>query len=119
MLVIVPKTAIFAAVLKLPFNDSVLLGVALLSVIVGAIGAINQSKIKRLFAYSGVLNMGIVLVGLSLGTFEGAQSSLFYLLMYAVTAILGFSILSLFSKERLTLELALGMSRYDPTFAFL
>ena len=119
MLVTVPKIAIFAVVIKLPFNDRILLGVALLSVVVSAIGAINQSKIKRLFAYSGVLNMGLIAVGLSLGTFEGVQFSLFYLLIYIATAILGFSILSLFNKERLTLEFVVGMSRYNPTFAFL
>ena len=118
-MVIVPKIAIFAIVVKLPFNDGILLGVALLSVVVGAIGAINQSKIKRLFAYCGVLNMGLVAVGLSLGTFERAQSSLFYLLIYIATAILGFSILSIFNKERLILEFVGGMSRYNPTFAFL
>ena len=43
--------------------------------------------------------MGLVIVGLSLGSFEGIQSSLFYLFIYIATAILGFSVLSIFNKE--------------------
>jgi NADH-quinone oxidoreductase subunit N len=64
---IVPKIAILFTLINLTVNIFVPLQVYLIplfistavaSIFVGAIGAINQSKIKRLVAYSAILNIG-------------------------------------------------------------
>ncbi len=46
---------------------------ALASIVVGALGAIGQSNIKRLLAYSSINNVGFILIGLAAATAGGAQ----------------------------------------------
>jgi NADH-quinone oxidoreductase subunit N len=60
---------------------------ALASIILGAAGAIGQTNIKRLLAYSSINNIGFVLVGLAAGTPEGVSATLFYLAVYVVTVL--------------------------------
>lgn len=60
---------------------------ALASIILGAAGAIGQSNIKRLLAYSSINNIGFVLVGLAAGTPEGVSATLFYLAIYVATVL--------------------------------
>ncbi|MDX2258100.1 MAG: NADH-quinone oxidoreductase subunit NuoN [Hyphomicrobiaceae bacterium] len=52
------------------------------SMLLGAFGAIGQSNIKRLMAYSSIGHVGFALVGLSAGSQEGAQGVLVYLAIY-------------------------------------
>jgi len=60
---------------------------ALASIILGAAGAIGQTNIKRLLAYSSINNVGFILVGLAAGTRAGVSAVLFYLAVYLVTTI--------------------------------
>ncbi len=73
---------------------------ALASIILGAAGAIGQTNIKRLLAYSSINNIGFVLVGLAAGTREGVSAVLFYLAVYLVTTIGSFiAVLHLRDKD--------------------
>ena len=67
--------------------------VLFLSIIYGALGALNQTKIKRLLAYSGIGHMGFILLGVAIETFEGIQASLIYIIVYVIMSICGFSII--------------------------
>jgi NADH-quinone oxidoreductase subunit N len=60
---------------------------ALASTIFGAVGAIGQTNIKRLLAYSSINNVGFVLFGLVPGTAEGAAAVLFYLAIYVAMTL--------------------------------
>jgi NADH-quinone oxidoreductase subunit N len=60
---------------------------ALASIILGAAGAIGQSNIKRLLAYSSINNVGFALIGLAAGTQEGAAAVLSYLAIYVVMTL--------------------------------
>ncbi|MBU6208054.1 MAG: NADH-quinone oxidoreductase subunit N, partial [Alphaproteobacteria bacterium] len=60
---------------------------ALASIILGAAGAIGQTNIKRLLAYSSINNVGFMLIGLAAGTREGVAAVLFYLTVYVVTVL--------------------------------
>ena len=60
---------------------------ALASIILGAVGAIGQSNIKRLLAYSSINNVGFALIGLAAGTREGVAAVLVYLAIYVVMTI--------------------------------
>ncbi len=71
--------------------QQILAVLALLSVFVGAIAAIGQTNIKRLLAYSSVLNMGFVLLALSSGTQEGLHSMLIFLTIYVVMSLGAFA----------------------------
>ena len=56
-----PKVAIFSILVSIGPVVNILLIGAVFSMVVGAIGALNQTKIKRLLAYSGIGHMGFVL----------------------------------------------------------
>jgi len=58
-----------------------------LSILIGSIVAIKQTRIKRLLAYSAISHMGYVLIGLIAGNIEGIQSVFFYLIVYIITNI--------------------------------
>ena len=63
---------------------------ALASIVVGALGAIGQSNIKRLMAYSSINNVGFVLIGLAIATPQSAAAMLTYLAIYIVMSLGGF-----------------------------
>jgi NADH-quinone oxidoreductase subunit N len=48
----------------------------------GSIGALLQTNLKRLMAYSSIANMGFVLMGLASGVESGPVASLIYLALY-------------------------------------
>jgi NADH-quinone oxidoreductase subunit N len=53
----------------------------------GNLGAIPQTNIKRLLAYSSIGQAGFVLIGLAAASEAGTQAILFYLLAYAFPAM--------------------------------
>jgi NADH-quinone oxidoreductase subunit N len=52
------------------------------SMILGAVGAIGQTNIKRLLAYSSIANIGFALVGLAAASPQGIEALLFYVAVY-------------------------------------
>ena len=60
---------------------------ALLSIVIGALGAIAQTNVKRLLAYSSINNVGFILIGLAAGTAAGASAMMVYLAIYVVMTI--------------------------------
>ena len=68
---------------------------ALLSIVIGALGAIGQANIKRLMAYSSINNVGFILIGLATATQSGASAMLVYLAIYVVTTVAGFVVVLL------------------------
>jgi NADH-quinone oxidoreductase subunit N len=65
---------------------------SLASIVLGAAGAIGQTNIKRLLAYSSINNVGFALVGLAAGTQEGVAAVLSYLTIYVVMTLGSFLI---------------------------
>ncbi len=63
--------------------------ISILSMIVGTSGAIRQTSLKRLMGYSTILNIGYVLMGVSLHNSQGYLAAFLYMLVYAV-AVTGF-----------------------------
>ncbi len=63
----------------------ILAAAALATMAVGNIGALVQSNIKRMLAYSSVAHVGYMLIGMAVATERGTAAVLFYLLAYAVT----------------------------------
>ncbi|MEP6981294.1 MAG: NADH-quinone oxidoreductase subunit NuoN [Nakamurella sp.] len=90
------KVAAFAAmarVLYSAFGPSVwewkgtLWGVAIASMLIGAILGITQTDIKRMLAYSSVAHAGFLLLGVMALTSDGITGTLFYLLTYGFATI--------------------------------
>ena len=71
--------------------QQILIFMALASIILGAVGAIGQSNIKRLLAYSSINNIGFALVGLAAGTEQGVAAILSYMAIYVVMTLGAFA----------------------------
>jgi multicomponent Na+:H+ antiporter subunit D len=52
--------------------------------VVGALLALSQEDVKRMFAYGGISHVGLILIGVSQGNQTGFAGSLFYLINDAV-----------------------------------
>lgn len=81
-------------------SETMIRFIAIFSMIVGALGAIMQNSLKRLMAYSSILNVGYVLIGVCLGNDDGIHAAMMYMLIYAISSIGFFACLvALFGKE--------------------
>jgi len=69
-------------------NSKLVLISTILSLLVGSIGALNQTKIKKLLAYSGIINMGFIFLGLATNSYSGLEASLLYLIIYSISFLL-------------------------------
>ena len=66
--------------------------IAVLSMFIGALGALGQNNIKRLLAYSSIANMGFALVPLVAGTANGLQGMLVFMVIYVITVTATFAL---------------------------
>jgi NADH-quinone oxidoreductase subunit N len=78
---------------------------AAISIVVGNIGAIGQSSLKRMLAWSGVAQAGYILAGVVVASELGIKSVVFYLMVYLVMNVAAFAVV--IARER---ETALGDS---------
>ena len=65
-------------------TNPILIFSAVGSLIVGALGALKQQKIKRFIAYTSINQVGFLLAGLSCGSFSGTWASILHLTMYII-----------------------------------
>ncbi len=70
--------------------QQIIIVIALMSIIIGAVGAIGQQNLKRLLAYSSINNVGFLLIGLAAGTEQGIAGMLTYLVIYVLMTLGGF-----------------------------
>jgi len=62
---------------------------AIISMIWGSVAALSQKRIKRLMAYSGIVNVGYMLLGIASGSITSIVGLLLYLIIYIIM-MLGF-----------------------------
>ena len=67
----------------------------LLSIIIGNLGAIFQTNLKRLFAYSTISHVGFVFLALSCASNDGYTSAVFYIISYSIMSVGGFGVILL------------------------
>jgi NADH-quinone oxidoreductase subunit N len=94
--------------------------VSILSMTYANIVAIAQRNIKRLLAYSGIAQIGNVLIGLAAGTKMGSDAILFYLLAYLFANIGAFAVVIAVSHGIGSDEIEdySGLNRRSPFLAF-
>ena len=126
-----PKIAVFIVFLKLYFIpfilyrevwSDILIFVGMLSIVIGSLFALTQENIKRLLAYSAISNIGFIILSLGLISIDGIQASLYYTVVYSLTALASFGIITHITSnsngiEKIT-DLS-GLSKTHPYFAFL
>ena len=66
---------------------------SLLSLIIGSVLGLSQSRIKRLLAYSTISHIGFILLSLAINTEQAIDSFLFYIIQYSLTNLNTFLIL--------------------------
>lgn len=126
---IAPKAATFAILLRIfmatvgDIKDEwvwLLVGISAISMTYGNIVAIAQKDIKRLLAYSGIAQIGNVLIGLAAASKMGGDSILFYLLTYLFANLGAFAVVIIFYNHTRSddLEDYNGLSRRSPLLAF-
>ena len=126
-----PKIAVFIVFLKLYFIPFILLKevwsdilifVGMLSIIIGSLFALTQENIKRLLAYSAISNIGFIILSLGLISVDGIHASLYYTVVYSLTALASFGIITHITSnsngiEKIT-DIA-GLAKTHPYFALL
>jgi NADH-quinone oxidoreductase subunit N len=120
---IVPKISIIGVIIRLitgPFIgvlsdiQSLLILSAILSLLAGCIGALNQSKLKRVLAYSAISHTGFLLAGISAGSIEGLIATLIYNVLYIFMSFNTFTIIvSLFPSSANYSSMIAGLSRHN------
>lgn len=66
---------------------------SLLSLIIGTIVGLAQSRIKRLLAYSTISHIGFILLALAINTEQSIDSFIFYIIQYSITNLNTFLII--------------------------
>jgi NADH-quinone oxidoreductase subunit N len=102
--------------LILPRMRTVLVAIAVLSLIYGNLAALPQTNVKRLLAYSSIAHAGYLLVAVV--SFSG-RAVAFYLVAYLLMTLLSFAVLVLVSQGGGDqLENFAGLSQRSPFLAF-
>ncbi|WP_344873989.1 NADH-quinone oxidoreductase subunit NuoN [Allokutzneria multivorans] len=100
----------------------VLWGVAIVSMLIGAILGLTQTDIKRMVAYSSVAHAGFLLIGSIALTDEGRAATLFYLLTYGFTTLAVFAVISLVrdaNGEATQISSWAGLGKRSPVVALI
>ncbi|HJR45431.1 MAG TPA: NADH-quinone oxidoreductase subunit N [Actinomycetota bacterium] len=100
------KLAGFAAVIRLLESALIqlrwdwrplVIGIAVLTMLIGSIVAVVQEDLKRMLAYSSIAHAGFVFTGIIAANDRGVSGALFYLATYGLTVLGAFAIVSVIS----------------------
>jgi len=125
----VPKLATILLLMRLLFKvfasfsislQPILYIVCVASLFVGSLGAIMQTNIKRLLAYSSIGHIGFALIGVVSGHMSGVKAVLLYMIIYLIMTLGVFACLLLLNNKssdyESTYDLA-GLSHEHPYLA--
>src|SRR5688500_7235857 len=76
-----------------------LAALAAVTILIGNVGAIGQSSLKRLLAYSSVAQAGYMLAGVVVSTRLGIQATIFYLAGYVLMNMAAFALITARARE--------------------
>jgi NADH-quinone oxidoreductase subunit N len=124
------KAAAFGVILRLfvgPLIDATttwapaFATLAVITIIVGNVGAIGQTSLKRMLAYSSVAQAGYMIAGVVVTTRLGVAATVFYLAIYVVMNLAAFAVIT--ARERETglgddISSLYGLGRERPLLAW-
>ncbi|HZO60784.1 MAG TPA: NADH-quinone oxidoreductase subunit N [Solirubrobacterales bacterium] len=124
------KAAAFAILLRFfdvalyPARDDweiALAALAVVTIVVGNVGAIGQDSLKRMLAYSGVAQAGYMLAGVVVASELGVKATVFYLFVYLFMNVAAFAVV--IARERETtfgdrIEAVAGIGASRPVLAW-
>jgi len=93
---------------------------AALSMIIGNLGALAQTSVKRLLAYSAIANAGYAMMGLLGNSGQGMASVMFFAVTYAAATLGAFGVVSAVERNRGGDKLAdfAGLQKDSPWLSF-
>jgi len=127
----VVKTAGFAAFFKLlngafsaaeGFWVPTIMVITVLTLLIGNLGAVAQSSVKRMLAYSSISHAGYLFIGLvALNGKLSTNGIFFYSLAYSVATVASFGVLKLVSDQRQREDYPSfnGLAKTNPLLAFV
>jgi len=124
---IAPKISIFANMLRVFIHSfygttlqQIFFFCSIASMILGALAAMAQTKVKRLLAYSSVGHVGYLCIGFSCGTMGGIQSLLIGIFIYVLMTINAFAIVLALRQTRVKYIADLGaLAGTNPILAII
>ena len=126
-----PKAAAFAVFFRLFMTSFMSIhdrwswlmwGCALGTMLIGNLGALLQTNVKRLLGYSSIAHAGYVLVALAAASSVGVSAAMFYLVSYAVMNIGAFAVIGYVASRNerfVRIEDLAGLGRRQPATAAL
>jgi len=124
------KTAGFAGLLRVfvfAFSSyrvdwqPIVYGLAVVTLLVGAVLAVVQTNVKRMLAYSSISHAGFILVGVQAANERGVSSAMFYLAAYTLMVAGSFGVTTLVGRrgdDHHDLSDYRGLGRTEPLLAF-
>ena len=126
---IVPKIAALTLFMRVTYGmlapvpeswQQVVVAIAVMSMVIGALGAIMQTDLKRLMAYSSIAHMGYALVGMASADSQGISAVMVYMAIYVLSSIGVFTLILSLQREGVAVHRIAdlkGYSRSHPVFA--
>jgi NADH-quinone oxidoreductase subunit N len=98
-----------------------LAALATITIIVGNVGALGQTSLKRMLAYSSIAQAGYIIAGVTIATELGARAVLLYLIVYLLMNVAAFAVI--ISRERATpygddIDSVAGLGAESPLLAW-
>ncbi|HTU14381.1 MAG TPA: NADH-quinone oxidoreductase subunit N [Solirubrobacterales bacterium] len=101
--------------------DIILAALAALSIVVGNVGALAQTSLKRMLGYSGVAQAGYMLAGIVVATQQGVDALVFYLGAYVAMNLAAFAVIVIHERQSEfsdSIDSLKGMGRSKPMLAW-
>ena len=126
-----PKAAAFAVFFRLfmtsflPIHERwawLMWGCALGTMLIGNLGALMQTNVKRMLGYSSIAHAGYVLVALAAASSVGVSAAMFYLASYALMNIGAFAVIGYVASRNerfVKIDDLAGLGRRQPAVAAL
>ncbi len=101
--------------------DAVLMVAALLTMVIGILGAIAQSDIKRLLSFTLVSHIGYMIFGIALSNRLGMSGAIFYVAHHIIVQTTLFLVVGLIERQAgaSTLQRLGGLAAASPLLAFV
>ena len=127
----VPKIAAVAILIRLLIDglgslqhywSDLFMILAILSIAIGSLVALNQTNIKRMLAYSTISHIGFVLMGFVTGVVDGYGAAVFYVLTYILMSLAAFGVIIALNKNGFEADQIAdfqGLSKSSPWLALI
>ena len=95
------------------------MSIGLLSIALGNIFALSQTKVMRLLAYSGIANAGFIFLGIFVSSNSSFYVPAFYIIIYSISSVGIISILSVLSSKGFNIVYINDLKGFVNNSAFL